>query len=403
MTSFLRPFSDEDRCFVHTFPPAPRSDRDAPDEGPVLPAEDALACEALALAGTILRRFPLGDLRSAPSLDTSVYTGLGGILFMLLRVHSFLVRRNATLPAPSEPARAEDEEPAADNPLASPEACLRHGLALADVCVSAGERQFRSSHVTFLTGLAGPLALAAVAHHRAGHVADRDDLVRRLTRLGERHVLARGSTEEKRVRRVLESSLPDELLFGCVVPGTSSPAGTLLFAPVPLSPFVPVPPPSLCCGTRRAGFLWACEFVRTQTQGAVSVPASIVDAVVREVILRGRAAGSPDCPLVFSWHRKEYLGAAHGTMGILATLARFYLSPDAVDDVAVRCSHRSVLLRTQARSCSLPLRLPQFAFPCSPLSFLHLVPVVVNGGHAENVGLRSPPALRQRQLPFLPQ
>eukprot|EP00899_Mesostigma_viride_P015413 jgi/Mesvir1/23873/Mv10668-RA.1 len=52
--------------------------------------------------------------------------------------------------------------------------------------------------------------------------------------------------------------------------------------------------------------------------------------VLRAIVLSGLKGGNPaSCPLMYSWHGKEYLGAAHGLMGILFTLLHF---PSAFGD-----------------------------------------------------------------------
>ena len=139
-------------------------------------------------------------------------------------------------------------------------------------------RQVSNSRVTFLCGAAGPLTLRAVVEHRQGRAADVSPLLS----------LAPGVAD-------LGSGLPDELLYG------------------------------------RVGYLY-CLLLLRQELGPPSVPSLLVRRLV-EAVLRSGQMLSRDTrsrsALMFSWHDKVYIGAAHGLAGILTMLlqARDHLTP----------------------------------------------------------------------------
>ena len=134
------------------------------------------------------------------------------------------------------------------------------------------------ARVTFLCGSPGPLTLLAVLRHRQGAAPDLSQILS----------LASQVTD-------LSSGLPDELLYG------------------------------------RAGYLHCLLYLR-QELGDAAVPTIIIRKVV-EAILRSGAAMSratkSRSPLMFAWHDKVYIGAAHGLAGILVTLlaARYCVTP----------------------------------------------------------------------------
>ncbi|MFH4980327.1 hypothetical protein AB6A40_007036 [Gnathostoma spinigerum] len=77
--------------------------------------------------------------------------------------------------------------------------------------------------------------------------------------------------------------------------------------------------------TGRAGILAAAlnlKFISSDE----SIPEDLLKQVIDKILESGREYslrnGSP-CPLMYQWHGKEYLGAAHGLMGILQMLLRF--------------------------------------------------------------------------------
>ncbi|KAK2156084.1 hypothetical protein LSH36_222g03052 [Paralvinella palmiformis] len=126
---------------------------------------------------------------------------------------------------------------------------------------------------TFLCGDAGPLALGAVIYHKLGKENDKQECLKRLFSRGQDVVEDR--------------SLPDELLFG------------------------------------RVGYLFALNFVQHHL-GSDCVDQDLLAKVFRKVLQSGEALvrqeGHCPCPLMYEWHDKKYLGAAHGLSGIMYIL-----------------------------------------------------------------------------------
>ncbi|XP_020288161.1 lanC-like protein 2 [Pseudomyrmex gracilis] len=147
--------------------------------------------------------------------------------------------------------------------------------------------KYTSRHkITLLTGVVGPLALTAVLLHSQGKEAEAKQLISKLMSLSS---------------YVLEGhGLPDELLYG------------------------------------RAGYLAGLLYVNANVSSA-PIDADLIKKIVSRIINSGSSyASSNRCksPLMFSWHDKEYIGAAHGLAGILYLLlqARQYLTREQIDD-----------------------------------------------------------------------
>ncbi|KAM7390843.1 hypothetical protein PAMA_008843 [Pampus argenteus] len=129
--------------------------------------------------------------------------------------------------------------------------------------------------VTFLCGDAGPLAVGAVVHHKLNNTADSKDCLSRLLQL-QRSVLSP------------DSDMPDELLYG------------------------------------RAGYLYALLYINKEI-GAGTVDEGTITQVVTAIVNSGKNLSAEQkktdrCPLLYEWHRKQYLGAAHGLAGIFYML-----------------------------------------------------------------------------------
>jgi len=128
-------------------------------------------------------------------------------------------------------------------------------------------KSLKHKRISFLCGDSGPLALAAVIYHYLG---DRKHSVKYVGRL------------EILCEEIDRSDIPDEILYG------------------------------------RSGYLSALLFVQNHLgQGAIN-PQTII-TVVHEIIKSGeRLAKKQRCsfPLMYEWHEKAYLGAAHGLAGI---------------------------------------------------------------------------------------
>ncbi|XP_015603039.1 uncharacterized protein LOC107271495 [Cephus cinctus] len=143
-------------------------------------------------------------------------------------------------------------------------------------------------HVTFLTGIAGPLALGAVINHLHFDREESKNLIERLRSMS---------------KYVLEddSDLPDELLYG------------------------------------RSGYLFTILYVNSHISPA-PFDGDFIRKVIASIIKSGRkysAATRCESPIMYSWYDKEYLGGAHGLAGILYILlqAREYLTQSQLSDV----------------------------------------------------------------------
>lgn len=72
----------------------------------------------------------------------------------------------------------------------------------------------------------------------------------------------------------------------------------------------------------RAGYLHGCLLLR-HVCGAAVVPEEVLAAVSDTILANGQAYATrrgSDAPLLWAWKREEYLGAAHGVMGIIFML-----------------------------------------------------------------------------------
>jgi len=151
--------------------------------------------------------------------------------------------------------------------------------------------------VTWAQGLPGVLAMRAAAFHLTGDAGERDAAIGELARFGCSASLR-------------DAGLPCEWLYG------------------------------------RAGYLAAVAQAHAHCPGGATVPSAVTAAVVGDVLRIGRAVAaqykaaalvagdtSPLPPLMYEWHGKAYLGAAHGVAGIMHVLLRFELAPTDQADV----------------------------------------------------------------------
>ncbi|XP_063883577.1 lanC-like protein 2 isoform X1 [Scylla paramamosain] len=141
---------------------------------------------------------------------------------------------------------------------------------------------------SFICGDTGPLALAAVLCHREGDASMMKNCISRI---------------KNRKDYVLNPSngLPDEMLYG------------------------------------RAGYLYALLLLQKEI-GRTAVEDSLVRAVVAAILDSGRSMAQrrkSKVPLMYQWHEKDYLGAAHGTAGILFMLmqAKEHLTSEELEDL----------------------------------------------------------------------
>ncbi|KAM8928402.1 lanC-like protein 2 [Lycaon pictus] len=132
-------------------------------------------------------------------------------------------------------------------------------------------RNLNGRRVTFLCGDAGPLAVGAVVYHKLKSDCESQECITKLLQL-QRTIVCR------------DSDLPDELLYG------------------------------------RAGYLYALLYLNTEI-GPGTVCESAIKEVVCAIIESGKTLSREErkaerCPLLYQWHRKQYVGAAHGMAGI---------------------------------------------------------------------------------------
>lgn len=126
---------------------------------------------------------------------------------------------------------------------------------------------------SFLCGDAGPLAIGAVLYKKAGKIQQSQDLLQSIEKMSSDIIS-------------LQSGLPDELLYG------------------------------------RAGYLFSLLFVMKYIDRNC-INNSIVQQVISSILKSGQQmskSGDYKSPLMYSWHDKCYVGAAHGLIGILYML-----------------------------------------------------------------------------------
>ncbi|GAA6107114.1 lanC-like protein 2 [Tachysurus ichikawai] len=181
-------------------------------------------------------------LKTADPHDFSTYTGWTGIALLYLQLHR----------------------------VSSDSSYLQRSLDY----VKRALRNLNGRKVTFLCGDAGPLAVAAVVHHRLKNQDDSKECLSKLLQL-QRSVIS-------------PDEVPDELLYG------------------------------------RAGYLYALLYVNKEI-GPETVDDNIIAMVVTAILESGKNLSREEkkterCPLLYEWHKKQYVGAAHGLAGIYCML-----------------------------------------------------------------------------------
>ncbi|XP_032513938.2 lanC-like protein 2 isoform X2 [Danaus plexippus] len=142
--------------------------------------------------------------------------------------------------------------------------------------------KLKGRRISFLCGDAGPLAIATVISHKLGtrrpnYLPDYRELSVRLLNLGS-----------------LLNDSPDELLYG------------------------------------KAGYLYSLLFVNKYVHGRNVISDDHIEKVASLILKSGKEFSQhtkSESPLLWQWHDKVYLGAAHGMAGILYILlqARAYI------------------------------------------------------------------------------
>ncbi|PVD30461.1 hypothetical protein C0Q70_09727 [Pomacea canaliculata] len=167
---------------------------------------------------------------------------------------------------------------------------------------------------TFLCGDAGPLALGAYVYSKLGDERSAAQCISRL--------------ESMHINVIRDQTLPDEHLYG------------------------------------RAGYLSALLFVQHHL-GMDKVDREVIIKVTKALLDSGQsmAAQQRGCPpLMYEWHEKKYLGAAHGLAGILYTL------------LLVKYPEVRPQIENTVKACvdyMLTLQYPSGNFPSSVGSIVH--------------------------------
>ncbi|CAF4772574.1 unnamed protein product [Pieris macdunnoughi] len=133
----------------------------------------------------------------------------------------------------------------------------------------------KGRRISFLCGDAGPLAIATVISYKLGNrqlnpLPDYKELVQRVIKLAS-----------------LLNESPDEILYG------------------------------------KAGYLFALLFINKHVSSKDIIPIHHIEKVVNALISSGKQFSlqmKAESPLLWQWHEKIYLGAAHGMAGILYML-----------------------------------------------------------------------------------
>ncbi|VVD05218.1 unnamed protein product [Leptidea sinapis] len=133
----------------------------------------------------------------------------------------------------------------------------------------------RGKRISFLCGDAGPLAIATIISYKLSRTCPENvphykELTRRLLDLES-----------------LCSVSPDEILYG------------------------------------KSGYLYSLLFVKKYINGKDIIPSSHIEKVTSAILASGKqfsAQTKSQSPLLWQWHDKVYLGAAHGMAGILYML-----------------------------------------------------------------------------------
>ncbi|KAG5268721.1 hypothetical protein AALO_G00215710 [Alosa alosa] len=132
--------------------------------------------------------------------------------------------------------------------------------------------------------------ISIVTHHRLKNQAETQDCISKLLQL-QRSVLSP------------DSDVPDELLYG------------------------------------RAGYLFALLYVNKEI-GPDTVDEATITKVVTAILESGKNLSKEEkkterCPLLYEWHKKQYVGAAHGLAGIYFTLMQpiAKVNPDILNEL----------------------------------------------------------------------
>lgn len=128
--------------------------------------------------------------------------------------------------------------------------------------------RLKGRRFSFVCGDAGPLTLAAIVFNRLGRQEDSDKCIRDVIQLKE---------------MALSHGVDNEILYG------------------------------------RAGYLYSLCLLN-QEIGPNTIESGLIRQVIERILNSGKRKAFKNCPLMYEWHDKKYLGAAHGMCGILFML-----------------------------------------------------------------------------------
>lgn len=175
---------------------------------------------------------------------------------------------------------------------------LQTALKYVEPCLE----RLKKIKASFLCGDAGPLAIAALVYKRLNSNENSEACIRKLRKL-------------KKI--AMDMSTADEILSG------------------------------------RAGYLYSLLFIKKYV---TSVDEKLISTIVEEIVRSGRSYGDPDSlgvSLMYEWHGKRYLGAAHGVSGIISMLFKSDLA-----DICQLTKEVDGLKALQFQSGNYPSSLP---------------------------------------------
>ena len=156
---------------------------------------------------------------------------------------------------------------------------------------------------TFLTGLAGVYSVAAAIYHAQNDFAKAAHM--------RKEVLALANT-------CATEQCPSELLYG------------------------------------RAGYLSCLLFLAANAGFKLTEASDIITETIHLILEDGKRLAGRGFPLMWEWHEKRYLGAAHGVCGILLVLLHFRDAVDALGGGRLVRETVDQLLRARFPSGNLP-------------------------------------------------
>lgn len=146
-------------------------------------------------------------------------------------------------------------------------------------------KKLKRKRLSFLCGDSGPLCMAALCYFKQGKIAECRDCIERIV------------LRYKDLKK--DSSIPDELLYG------------------------------------RSGFLYSLLFIQNHI-GKEYIENEMIAELCEIILQSGRNFSQNEsfpCKLMYEWHDKRYLGAAHGLAGIFFILMQCTLSSENLNEL----------------------------------------------------------------------